>query len=120
MTPEQIMLNMGFPDSETGPFVTELRNNIAEQVRRGLRNRSGGTWGEKGYALSHEERARCILEMDWEVANGHCARVDNIDHPTVEDRARSLACDARVFLDRKVLRKRNPYSLPSPIAGRGG
>lgn len=40
-----IMLRMGFPRTETGPYVTELRNSIERQVSEGMRSRSGGTWG---------------------------------------------------------------------------
>lgn len=40
----RLMLRMGFPETEGGPYVTELRSHILGQVRRGMTDRSGGTW----------------------------------------------------------------------------
>lgn len=92
MTPEQLMLNIGFPPTETGPYVTELREHIARQMAYGMTNRSAGTFAEEcyardenrfitGYNISPEERARAMLEMDWAMENGHSYRTECIDPP---------------------------------------
>lgn len=81
---------MGFPPSETGPHVTALRALVRKQVSEGLINRSGGTWADEcyrrdengfiiGYAISAEERARVLLEWDWEIEHGHSRCMSLLD-----------------------------------------
>lgn len=118
---EQIMLDMGFPESEQGPYVTELRKVIAEQVSHGLVRRSGGTWApecfdEKGaWTISHEDRARAFLEVEWEMKHGHTAEVKNLDggwdYPLSKlgDLWRRLLMDLRVWRDKVLLGRVNPY-----------
>lgn len=136
----RIMLKMGFPPTETGPFVSELRAKIVKQVAEGLVNRSGGSWAEGcyerdeeghavGWKISHEERARSLLEMEWSIEKGHAYEVKAIDPPIhwtfststmrrgirvhwslllpwVGDRFRELAMVLRIRRGGK-----NPYSL---------
>lgn len=66
-TVEQIMAKMLFPETETGPYVTELRKMIAREIEGGLMNRSAGTWGPEGH--NHELRAREFLAADWAPEN---------------------------------------------------
>jgi hypothetical protein len=128
------MLKMGFPPDATGPWVTELRAHIRDQVAAGMVNRSGGTWNtEENPDIwnQHELRARCLLEVDWSIGLGHSHRVELLDTapimrsydlrtmrrriefrpqliwPWIADRLRSLACDYRIWRDRNV---KNPYS----------
>lgn len=77
-TANEIMLRMGFPDTETGPYVTELRKLIEKQVSEGLRNRSAGTWVGNH---SHEERARIFLMAEWNIQQGYAYKVKVIDPP---------------------------------------
>lgn len=111
-----LMLRMGFPETERGRFVTALREETLRQVRRGLVNTSAGTWRhelEGGPAPSHEERARAILAMWWEIDHGHANRVENLDGDdwwaAIGDRLRRLAADARRLWGRARGRK-NPWS----------
>lgn len=109
---DKIMSKMGFDHADNGPFVTKLRAEIERQVRdHGLVSRSGGTWARND--LSAEERARVLLEWEWEIAKGHYCEVKNIDDRAhVGDRLRSLWLTVRVFWGRRILRRRNPYSRP--------
>jgi hypothetical protein len=111
MTPNQIMLRLGFPSTETGPFVSQVR---AEIVRLGLVD-SHVSWASGAEGLSHEERARCWLEMHWEAEQNHAFRVEAMDgwrenglRPWLRDRARQVAMHVRIFWHR-LLRRRNPY-----------
>ena len=111
-----IMLRMGFPDTERGPFVTELRTLIRRQVSEGLVNRSGGSWAPGAETLTYEERAKHLLAWEWEIQHGHSYRVEAIDGlhrravlPWLRDRAREFALDIRLWWDRKVMKTANPY-----------
>lgn len=135
---QKIMLRMGFAASDNGPYVTELRQSIKQQVADGLVNRSGGTWapeyGPAGMLLPTEERARAFLQMDWEVAqNNHC-EMRCLDRPFgwkynikadtkhyeikwrrmpayFGDRWRSFKLSMRVFYTKRILRRKNPYVM---------
>jgi hypothetical protein len=78
-TAEDIVLKMGFPDDATGPYVTALRTLVREQVSQGMTNRSGGTWADPAIWNDHEERARCFLEIDWDLKQGYSCRVELLD-----------------------------------------
>jgi hypothetical protein len=134
---ETIMTRMGFSDSDNGPMVSELRNEIVEQVRdRGLVSRSAGTWapecGPAGRNLSAEERARAHLEVEWALSHGYCSEMKCLDRPwgkrinvrTMKrtyyivwddlpvwagDRWRSAKMKARIAWDR-LRGIRNPYA----------
>ena len=128
---------MGFPPTATGPYVTALRALVRKQVANGMTNRSGGSWDTENHPdiwQQHEERARCILEWDWEIEHGHSCRVELVDsgpinkrfdtdtmrwywrfrpqliRPWIADRCRSVWMTIRVWWDRGVMRRRNPYS----------
>lgn len=93
MTPDQriawIMSHcLGFPDSETGPNVTTLREMVRKQVvDHGMTRMSAGTWapecGPAGMFLPHEERAKYMVEF-WEAVEGH----DYQDLPPLNDSRR--------------------------------
>lgn len=78
-SPEQIMLRMGFPEDASGPYVTALRALIREQVADGMTDRSGGSWATDEMWSDHEGRARCFLEIDWDIKHGHSHRVELLD-----------------------------------------
>lgn len=108
-----LMLRMGFPVTEIGPYVTELRAHILDQVRRGMTNRSGGTWRDDDIWSRHEDRARELLGVDWAFEHGHTYRVEAIDgfrwrylRAWLGDRVRYLAFRWRMFRDRNLT---NPY-----------
>lgn len=133
----QIMRAMGFPDTETGPYVTKLRESVARQVDRGLTRRSISwcvawtPWSVGAETLTHEQRAKHLLAFDWEIENNRHYNVSAID-PIIRrrwnvttnktwievrwadipgwigDRLRSLMLRLRVVFDR-VRGKRNPY-----------
>lgn len=112
---EEIIRHMGFPDTECGPFVTALRASVAKQVADGMTNRSGGTWAPGNH--SYEDRAKALLAWDWELEHGHHYRVeaidgfawDNIPH-WLGDKWRYSLMEIRAFINRKILRKINPYT----------
>lgn len=90
LTASEMMLKMGFPPSETGPYVTELRALIERKSAEGRVGCSGVTWADEcyelddagfitGYKISHEDRAKAMLEMEWAVDNGHSYRVSTVD-----------------------------------------
>lgn len=104
---ELIMMRMGFSEPY-GPYAAQLRDLTEKQVReRGLRMRGGGTWAGD---VDNETRARAILEMEWNLSRGHCARCMNIDKWTVGDALCRLGMNWRIFRDKYILRLRNPYS----------
>lgn len=81
---------MGFPPSETGRYVSELRAHVRKQVSEGMCLRSGGTWSDEcytrdgngfitGFSISHEDRARAILQMDWEMERGRSRCMNLVD-----------------------------------------
>jgi hypothetical protein len=54
---EEIMERGGFIASETGPYVTALREETRKQVANGLLERSPGTWGPDAVKVGAEGRA---------------------------------------------------------------
>lgn len=72
-----IMLKMGFPETEVGPHVTELRKLIRRQVSEGMTDRSAGTWAPGNH--SHEDRAKAFLSSEWSMQRGHSYRVECFD-----------------------------------------
>jgi len=113
---EKIMLRMGFPETETGPYVTKLRENIRRQVAGGMRNRSGGSWAPGAEKLTAEQRAKELLALDWEIEHGHSYRVECLDGPHslkdvlpwLGDLWRNAAMKVRM-LKHRVLGQTNPY-----------
>jgi hypothetical protein len=132
---DQIMQRMGFPPASAsdGRYVTELRHSIARQASAGLVNRSGGTWATDAIWSDHEERARCLLEIDWAIERGHCCQTEVLDcypinrrynfktgrshyefrpdriMPWVRDQVRKVSYHYRIWRDRNLV---NPYSRP--------
>ena len=120
---------MGFPDSEAGPYVSELRAYIREQVEvHGMSVHSYGTWVG---TPTHEERAKALLATIWEIEQGHHHRIENMDGwswPRMlfrrreyrraakaawaipVDWVRAHTCHIRVFWHRRGLRRHNPYT----------
>lgn len=70
---------MHFSDTETGLFVTALRENVRKQVMNGLTNRSGGTWGPEGEKLDYEGKAKALLKIDWNLEHGHSNQIRCFD-----------------------------------------
>lgn len=123
-TVDQMMERMGFPTTETGPYVTELRTVVARQISEGMIDRSA-------------ERARVFLEVEWEIQHGHSCQITLIDSRPIEwafntktmrhclrfrprliapwlgDRWRELRMKVSVWNDRYILRRVNPYNLKS-------
>jgi len=84
-----IVERMGFPATETGPYVTMLRADILRQVRdHGLMNRSGGTWAHEldpdEPVPTMEERARELLAWDWELEHGNTVRIELGDSAPIQ------------------------------------
>lgn len=129
-TAEDIIRGMGFPDDATGPYVTALRQQVREQVAEGMVGHSGGTWADDSIWLDHEERARCLLEVHWDIKQGHSCRVELLDtapimlrldirtmrrhiefrprliRPWIADQFRRAAMSLRIWRDRNRV---NPY-----------
>lgn len=123
------MARFEIPDSEQGPFVTELRGMVARKLREGMIYQSAGTCTAEFWALSFEEQAKHRLAWDWNLDRGHSYRVEVMDRliyrgtnvltgkrifkiywgsilPWIGDRFRQLGCAYRVWRDRAVS---NPY-----------
>ena len=134
-----IMERMGFPPNANGPYVTELRKVVRRQVGNGMVNRSAGLWNTEEHPNiwnEHEERARCLLEVDWAIEHGHCHQTEVLDcypinrrfstrtmrwhyefrpdriAPWIRDQMRLVGYHCRVLRDR-LLRRQNPYSRRS-------
>lgn len=120
---EEIMLRMGFPETEDGHYVTLFRAMIAREVECGMVDHSYGTWAGD---ISCEERAKMFLALDWARRRGHQCRVELIDRLTwrrfwrrkdkvemlaawTRDGVRRAVVSFRVWRDKYVLRLRNPY-----------
>lgn len=121
----KIMDTMGFPASETGPYVTELRKLVRSQIEDGLTYRSYGSWARND--ISTEERARAHLGMDWAISHGRSYRTETLERlhftrynvrtrkrvfdtnlfPWLGDRWREGLMLLRVFRDRN---QKNPYT----------
>lgn len=114
-TPDEIMKRMGFPVEAKGLHIDALRESVAQQHSHGLVDRSPGTWASSPASL--EERAKELLAWDWAIARGHSAQVELLggmrsyrDFPAwVRDRVRQFTMSWRVFHDRHIMRRRNPY-----------
>lgn len=79
-TTDEIMERGGFPPTETGPYVTALREQTRELVeKRGLCDRSPGTWGPG--PSTPETRAKALLASQWRMDHGHMCRIECIDGP---------------------------------------
>lgn len=131
-TLEQQMARFGIPESERGPFVTELRARTARKLAEGMVMQSAGSCTDAFWALSYEEQAKARLAWDWELDNLHSYRVEAIDgvmwrsydasigkfstrilwrniFPWIGDQWRKMLCDVRIFWHRKILGNVNPY-----------
>lgn len=144
MDVDQMMARMGFSAEDRGPYVTLLRENVARQAGKGMIGRSAGSWAEEayqrdengfivGYAISAEERARAMLEVDWHVEHGHSCERKLVDSgpfgwsfdtatmrwklqvrprlllPWLGDRCRELGMRFRIWRDR-LAGVKNPYA----------
>ena len=79
-TANEIMERGGFAPTDTGPYVTALREQTRELVeKRGLTDRSPGTWGPA--AIDAETRAKALLAVEWRMQRGHSCRIECIDGP---------------------------------------
>lgn len=130
-TPEQVMEQMGFPATETGPYVTELRGDIAKRIKdEGLLGHSAGTWGPLGHI--HELRAKELLASQWAIKRWHYCERKCFDSspigwefnfktsrwhvkfrprsiaPWIGDRLRRWRMDMRIWRD-AMLGYKNPY-----------
>jgi hypothetical protein len=130
--PARLMRRMGYPATETGPYVTELRAWVNQKCAEGMQNISGGTWAPGAAGLSYEERARQTLAFMWS-ANLYAYSVKSLDGPPwryvtdvqtmrrrlvihwgrapawLSDVLRASAIRLRRLWDRKVRRVENPY-----------
>lgn len=70
-----LMERIGFAAEEDGPFVTELRARMAEKEAAGL-TKMHVSWSGPG---DHEERAREMLAVDWEIERGGAALIECLD-----------------------------------------
>lgn len=59
------MARFGIPESEQGPFCTELRILVQKNLDMGMIYQSAGTWQNTFYHMSFEEQAQCRLAADW-------------------------------------------------------
>lgn len=133
----KIVERMGFAESDTGPFVTELRGHVARQVTEsGLVSRSAGSWDGGIASVPAETRAREMLAMDWAISRGHCYRTEAIDglwwwQTNLKTMRRRLRVDWAWFGDcwrwlgmklrinrDYVLGIRNPYRAAAKESGR--
>lgn len=129
-TLERQMARMGYPASEQGPYVTELRKHIQKQLDEGMVMRSAGSWAPEAASLSYEERAKATLAFDWAIGRRHGYRVEVFDPlwgwktnvqtmkrtyyirwrkipAWIGDRFRELGGKYRVWRDRNL---QNPYA----------
>lgn len=125
----QQMARFGIPDTETGPYVTELRGLVARKLREGMIYQSAGSCTEEFWKLPYEEQAKHRLAWDWALDRQHSYRVECMDRliyrgtnvltgkrtfkihwrsipAWIGDRFRQLGCKYRVWRDRAVA---NPY-----------
>ncbi len=75
-TLDQIMERMGFPATETGPYVTQLRALVARQMSQGMVERSAGSWAGD---FDCETRAKAFLAVEWAIEHGHCHQTECLD-----------------------------------------
>lgn len=87
-TADEIMKRGSFALTDTGPYVTMLREQTREQVKRGLVDRSSGTWGPDAidfktgeWKIDAEARAKVLLAIEWRVLHHHSCRIECIDGP---------------------------------------
>ena len=138
MTGEELMLQMGFPESECGHFVSKLRLLMNQKAEQGTSRVSGGTWADEcyerddngfivGYKISHEERARSFLEMWWAIDHGHSHQVEIVDGfrwrnflSCLRDKMREAAMHWRIRRSGQnpystSTNKHNPCKQPAPF-----
>lgn len=132
-TLNEIMARMGYPETETGPYVTELRAYVAKKMDRGLVGMSGGTWGSDVAKMTLEERAKAHLAFLW-AADNFSYKVERLDArifvrrtdietmkrrivfrhwligPAIRDSIRKVYYSTKFWFAKKVLRKTNPYA----------
>jgi hypothetical protein len=88
-TADEIMERGGFEPTDTGPYVTELREQTRELVAKGiLIDRSPGTWGPDAidfksgeWKIDSEARAKVLLAIEWRMQHRHAYYVECIDGP---------------------------------------
>lgn len=87
-TTDEIMERGGFEPTDTGPYVTMLREQTHEQVKRGLIDRGPGTWGPDAqdfktgeWKIDAEARAKALLAIEWSMQRGHSCYIECIDGP---------------------------------------
>lgn len=68
---DKAMRGMGFGASDTGPYVSELRESL-EGV-----SSAHVDWAPGAAKLSPDERAKHILDAQWQIMRGHCVRMDH-------------------------------------------
>ena len=70
-----IMANIGFLETDNGPYVTELRDMLAN---KGMNN-MGISWGPRADQMSAEDRAKSLLSVEWGIRRGHSHCVYDLD-----------------------------------------
>jgi hypothetical protein len=87
-TADEIMERGGFLPTDTGRYVTILREQTRQQVERGMLDRSPGTWGPDArdfktgeWKIDAEARAKVLLAIEWDMEHGHSCRIECIDGP---------------------------------------
>ena len=85
-TADEIMERGGFAPTDTGPYVTALREQTRQQVECGLVDRSPGSWGPAAinfktgeWRINAETRAKALLAIEWRMQHRHSCRVECID-----------------------------------------
>jgi len=78
---ENIVLGMGFPSTENGKYMNALRKEVLKKVEGGVTYISPGTWKDPTIFRDHEERAREILQLWWNLKHRLAYRRELIDNP---------------------------------------
>jgi hypothetical protein len=66
---DEQMRRLGFPETENGPYATELRAKLESMYSRGMTYMSGGTWDADYEVKSWEDHARRWLAFMWATEN---------------------------------------------------
>ncbi len=100
-----------------GRYVEELARHDRELgiIKRNV------WWTKKSQALSEEDRARVVLDMDWRIARGHTYPICSIDKGCpwwhVLHKISYIVTKFRVWRDTKLL-KLDPYGVERDKLGR--
>lgn len=70
---ERAMQGLGFKPTDDGPAVTELRERFKDSPN------AHADWTDAGRGMAAEERAKILLDVDWQIARGHSASDPPLD-----------------------------------------